>query len=489
MSDTKNDLTTILGKEKVLDSPEVLQAYSRDESFVKPMKPRFVVKPGNADEVQKLVQWAGREKTPLVPVSSGGPHFRGDTVPCVPEAVIVDLSGMKKILSVNKRHRMVVVEPGVTYGELLPVLEKEGMRIAMPLAPKATKSVITSLLEVEPRVTYRHQWNFVDPLRCTEVIFGDGQKMWTGEASGGPQDLDAQWKGDKWQIQGNGPGPTDFYRFLTAAQGSMGIVTWASIKCQELATIHKLYLVTAKKLSDLQAFVYRVMKLRFGDEVLLMNGAYLANLIGETAEEIGKLKAKMPAWSALIGIAGYSILPEDRVEQQEGDIADIAQQFGFTLESSAAGVPSQEILSKMLNPSGKTYWKQQYKGGFEDIFFLSTLDKAPSFVSVMNSTAEELSYPASDIGVYIQPVHLGTAWHIELSLPYSPDNTSEAALVKELYLKASRELLKQGAFYSRPYGNWAELAFNQDAQAAKFLTKIKGIFDPSNIMNPAKLCC
>ena len=488
MSYAKSSLIEILGSEKVLDNPEILEAYTKDESFAKPMSAQFLVKPGNVDEVQRLVQWAVRERMPLVPVSSGPPHFRGDTVPSVPEAVIVDLSGMKKILNINRRHRIAVVEPGVTYSELQPILAKEGLRLSTPLAPRENKSVVASVLELEPRVNPMQQWSYNDPLRCTEVVFGDGQKMWTGEAGSGPQDLEAQWSKDKWQISGNGPAVTDFYRFLTAAQGSMGIVTWASLKLQELPQIHKLYLVPARQLSNLQEFVYKILRLRFGDECFITNGTYLANILGETPAQISRLKSELPLWTALIGIAGYAILPEERVEQQEKDIADIAQQYGLKLQSQAAGVPSGEVLDKILNPSGKPYWKQRYKGGSQDIFFISTLDRAQLFISTMYALAEDAAYPTSDIGIYIQPQHQGTSCHIEFSLPYCPDCESEAYGMQELYRKASAELLKQGAFYSRPYGIWSEMAFNRDAQTTMHLKKIKAIFDPYSVMNPAKLC-
>ncbi len=105
-------LAEIVGRGNVQDDPQVLAAYSRDQSFVNTLKPWFVVKPRNADQMQKLVHWANQTKTPLVPVSSGAPHFRGDTVPSVPGAVMVDLSDMKKIVHVDMRNRMVIVEPG-----------------------------------------------------------------------------------------------------------------------------------------------------------------------------------------------------------------------------------------------------------------------------------------------------------------------------------------------------------------------------------------
>ena len=488
MSDTKSALTRIFGQDKVLDSPGILEAYSGDESFATPMKPRFLVKPGNVGEVQELVQWARTEKTPLVPVSSGPPHFRGDTVPSVPEAVIVDLSGMKKIISISTRHRMAIVEPGVTYGELQPALAKEGLRLSTPLAPKANKSVVASVLELEPRLNPRLQWSYIDPLRSMEVVFGDGQKLWTGDAGVGPLDLEEQQKSNKWQIGGSGPGTTDFYRFLTAAQGTMGIATWISMRCHELPVIHKLYMVQASKLTDLQDFMYKILRLRFGDEFSVMNGAYLASLLGDSPERIRGLRKEVPMWAALIGIAGYSILPEERVDQQEKDIGDIAQQHGLELKSSLAGISSREILAKMINPSGEPYWKQCYKGGFQDIFFVSTLDSAQGFVDTMQSAAEDAAYPASDIGVYIQPQHHGTSCHIEFNLPYSPDCRNEVDGMKELFKKASVQLLKNGAFYSRPYGVWADLAYSRDAQTVGFLKKLKNIFDPDNIMNPAKLC-
>ena len=77
----RRQLEEILGAESVSNDPVVLEAYSSDMSFTSPRWPEFVVKPGNADQIQKLVKWANRTLMPLIPISSGPPHFRGDTVP------------------------------------------------------------------------------------------------------------------------------------------------------------------------------------------------------------------------------------------------------------------------------------------------------------------------------------------------------------------------------------------------------------------------
>jgi hypothetical protein len=142
----------------------------------------------------------------------------------------------------------------------------------------------------------------------------------------------------------------------------------------------------------------------------------------------------------------------------------------------------------VLNPSAEPYWKLNYKGGGQDIFFMSTLDKTPEFTKTMNMVAEGCRYPVSDIGVYLQPVHQGAACHCEFHLPYNPADPQEKVTMQNLFSKASQALLKHGAYFSRPYGIWADMVYNRDAQTTNVLKKLKAIFDPNNIMNPGKLC-
>ena len=44
------------------------------------------------------------------------------------------------------------------------------------------------------------------------------------------------------------------------------------------------------------------------------------------------------------------------------------------------------------------------------------------------------------------------------------------------------------AYFSRPYGIWADMVYNSDARTTTVTQKIKQIFDPNNVMNPGKLC-
>ena len=167
-------LVQVVGAGNVDSKQSTLSSYSKDMSLVKPMRPAAVVKVKDLEEVKKLVNFAKETKTPLIPVSSGAPHFRGDTIPTTGGAVVVDMSGMKKIIHISRKERMAMFEPGVTFGELKAAITKEGLRMNMPLSPRSTKSVLGSLLEREPVTMPVYHWDISDPTGCFEVVFGNG---------------------------------------------------------------------------------------------------------------------------------------------------------------------------------------------------------------------------------------------------------------------------------------------------------------------------
>ncbi|HUW46282.1 MAG TPA: FAD-binding oxidoreductase [Dehalococcoidia bacterium] len=485
---TSNNLMEMIGKQKVIKERKILNSYSHDNSFTLPMRPRLVVQPRNADDVQKIVTWANQTKTPLVPVSSGEPHFRGDTVPSVPEAVIVDLRRMDKIIRIDRRNRMVLIEPGVTYAQLQPALAEEGLRLSTPLLPRQSKSVIASLLEREPTLVPKYNHTLPEPLRCLEIVWGNGEILRTGDAGGYYPTLEQQWEMGLAQVFSGGPGQVDYYRLVSGAQGSIGIVTWASVKCEVLPKVHRFFFIPADNLKGLIECAYRLLKVRLGDEFLVLNSANLAAILNRNADGIQALKNKLPPWVIIMGIAGRDLFPEEKVDFQEKDTRDIVQQFGLELLPAVSGIGGGQVMSTILNPSPSTYWKLTYKGACQDIFFMSTLDKIPEFVNTVFTAANALRYPVSDIGIYLQPQHQGTACHCEFNLPYNSGNKIEIGNVRELLETCSEALIKQGAYFSRPYGIWADMVYNRDAGNKEMIRTIKGIFDPNNILNPGKLC-
>ncbi len=483
----EKELEQIIGNQNVYNSIESLEDYSKDVSFVPNIRPRCVVKPKNTDEVQALVKWANQTLTPLVPVSSGTPHFRGDTVPGAGGAVIVDLSDMNRILRIDRRNRVAMIEPGVTFGEFIAKLEETEMRPNMPLLPRSSKSVIGSMLEREPVIMPLYQWDAIDPLTCIEVIFGNGDLFRTGSAAG-PGTLEDQWNAKQAQVNAMGPGQTDFARVVQGAQGTMGIVTWATVRCELIPKLQKPYLIGAQELEELSDLIYRLLWLKLGDECLVLNNSSLAAILAKNATEYNSLKESLPAWLLFFCLTGYEYLPEERIQYQEKETVEAAQRLGIEPTSAVSEIAAQEILSILAKPSAEPYWKLRYKGAYQDIFFLTTLDRVPKFVDVMYDLAEQSGYPTSDIGMYVQPMVQGTSCHCEFNLFYDPKNGKETAKIQELYTQAGEALINAGAFFSRPYGALADVAYRRDGETTAAMRKVKKIFDPNDIMNPGKLC-
>jgi FAD/FMN-containing dehydrogenase len=484
----KQNLAQIAGPGRVSQEAAVLDSYARDMSFVNATRPKYVVRPKTGEAVRKLVQLANETQTPLVPVSSGPPHFRGDTVPSTGGAVIVDLSGMKKIIFVDRPRRVAMVEPGVTFAELIPAVKKEGLRLNMPLMPRKSKSIVGSMLEREPVIMPKYQWDMSDPLACTGLFFGAGDEFRTGQAAG-PGSIKEQWKVGGMQKAPYGPGTASLHRIIQGAQGTMGIVTWASLRCEIFPSLEEPFVVCSSKLDELLDLASWLIRLRMVNECFILNRANMAAIFAKKwPADYRKLKDTLPAWTLFYAVAGYEYLPEERVASYIRDITDITQRMGLEAAKEAGGVSANEILKAAQKPSGDPYWKLRCKGAFQDIFFLTINDKLAAQVEAMDDQAEKAGYPTSDIGVYIQPVVQGTGCHCEFSLFYDPDNSRELNRVRDLTVSATRILLAKGAFFSRPYGENAGMILNRDAASVAVLKKFKKIFDPNNIMNPGKVC-
>ena len=444
MNDKKRQLAAIVGDGGVSDAPDALESYAADLSCAPRIPPQYIVRPRDAAQVQALVNWANGTATPLVPVSSGPPHSHGDTVPSVAEAVIVDLSLMKAILKIDRRNKIVVVEPGATHAELEPALAEQGLRIPRPLLPRANKSVIASLLERQPTTIPRLNYSLPEPLRVCGVVWGTGDVSFTGEAGMGPLSLEAQWNAGLAQVNQQGPLSTDLMRLLTGAQGTMGIVVWASIKCQLLPAVRRRFVVSAPWLEDLVEFCRKVERLKLGDEILLLNNVRLGAATNRPPGDY-------PNWSVLLGASGTALYPEEKLNLQEKELRSAAAEFGLRLN------PAEPELAAVLDNCSQP--ASQY-----DVFFLSTLDSVPGFVESMFGLAREMDYAADRIGVYIQPQHQGVSQHVEFTIPYESGRTATRRRGGSSSLPAEK-LVAQGAYFSRPYGPWADLVYSRDATA------------------------
>ncbi len=484
----KLELEKILDPDNISQDPKVLDSYQSDMSFTNPIRPEYIVKPRDVDEIKSLIGLANNTRTPLIPVSSGSPHFKGDTVPGCRGAIIVDLSGMKKIINVDRNYRVAMCETGVTFNELIPAVNREGLRLNIPLLPKQSKSVVSSILEREPVTMPTYHWDISDPLNCIEVVFGSGEIFRTGSAAG-PGTIEEQWLAGQAQNEAAGPTQASLHRTVQGAQGTLGIVTWASLRCEIIPRLEEPFIIGSSQLDKLIDIIYWLIRLRLVNECFILNNSNLATILkGEYSSDYEKIKESLPPWVLFFNIAGYDYLPEERINYLKNEVNKIARKVGVEPVKTIGTANANDILKIVQRPSGDSYWKLNNRGAFEDIFFITLYDKIDGLIKSMYAGAESEGLPVSNIGIYLQPIVQGVNCHCEFSLFYDPQNATEVEKVKKLSAPAIKELFDRGAYFSRPYGENAKEIFKRDAATTQALKKVKTIFDPNNVMNPGKLC-
>lgn len=483
---TKDELVKLIGVEGFTDDPKVLKAYSADLSLEPPGPPNYVVKPQKTDQVQKVIQFANEHSIPVAPVSSGV-HFNGATIPRQ-GGIVLDLTKMNRVFEIDEPNKRVRIEVGVNWEQLTTELGKRGYRIMMPLLPHALRSVVTDHLERE--VSTNTVYDYGEPLQSMEVVWPTGEVFRTGSASvtGYP---DSPSKG----ANPSGPG-LDFYRFLQGAQGTMGVVTWANLKIEPLPKMDKILFAPVRDLNYAIEFLYRILRIRIGQECLLLNNINLSAILADDwSRDSEKLRASLPPWTLILVISGFQRRPEEKIQYEEQALGEVLRnEFPeMHLADNLAGIPNlgRKLLPMLRKPwpDHVTYWKERYKGGCQSLFFITKPAWAFNFIGKVEEVAAKHGYPISDIGGYLQPIEHSRACHLEFNFFYDPASDSEVERVKSLYNEAAKVLLGEGALFTRPYGEeLTRLVYERAADYTMALRRVKKIFDPNNIMNPGHLC-
>ncbi len=480
----RDSLLEIAGKKNFSDSAESLEAYATDYSLTPRGTANYVMKLKGSAQIQKVITLANEHLMPVIPVSSSV-HFNGCTIP-KQGGIVMDLTGMNKILEIDELNRRVRIEAGVTWGQLYKELQKKGFRIMMPLLPHADRSVVTDHLERE--VITNTVYDYGEPTQSMEIVWPNGDIFRMGSASvtGYP---DSPSKG----ANPSGPG-IDFYRFVQGAQGTMGVITWANLKIQKQPALDKILFSPVNELNRVIDFLYRVLRIRIGQEVLLLDSNDLAAILGDTPEQFTKLRETLPPWTLIMVLSAPPVRPEEKLKYEMDALKDITNtEFpDIVLTENLPGFPG--LGSQMLTmlrqpwPTDIPYWKNRVKGGCQSLFFITKPSSVPEMINITDLVAAEYGYPIVDIGRYIQPIEHNRACQVEFNFFYDPSNEAEKATIRALYNQAARLLLDEGAVFSRPYGSLAPMVYERATSYTTALKRVKKIFDPNNIMNPGNLC-
>lgn len=482
--DILKDLAGIVGDKNVIGDESKLAFYASDLSTVKGCTPDAEVCPGTAEEVSSIVKWANKNNVPLIPVSSPV-HLYGATVP-KQGGVVVNMKRFDQIHEIDTVDRFVRFGVGVSWEKLTAALKEKNMRLVMQLAPRGERSVATDHLERE--VITNTVYDYGEPMQSMEVIFPNGDIFRTGSSSA-PRFPQAYAKG----ANPSGPG-LDFYRLLQGAQGTMGIITWMSLKIQSIPLKDKIKFITLDDLDYGTNFLYRIMPRRIGQEFVILNNVNLAALLAESKAEFADMKARLPRYTLAFIVSGLIRRPDEKIAYEEHFLTDVLRNEFPKLKMTDAlpGFPgADEKLKAILRnpwPAGKPYWKALPEGNYQDLFFFARPEDASLYIDVMREVASVNNYPFEDIGIYKQPIEHNRACQLMFTFYYDAAQPGAEEAVKALHYDAFIRLHDAGGYFTRPYGEMGTVLYDKAASYAAALKKVKGLFDPVNIMNPGNVC-
>jgi D-lactate dehydrogenase (cytochrome) len=128
-------LQTLLG-DRLSTGDTVRAEHSRDEAYSAPVLPDAVAFPADVDEVAAIMKACSAAGCPVVPFGIGT-SLEGHVVP-LHGGVSVDLSRMDRILEIDERNLLAVVEPGVTRNQLNEALRATGLMFTVDPGANAT---------------------------------------------------------------------------------------------------------------------------------------------------------------------------------------------------------------------------------------------------------------------------------------------------------------------------------------------------------------
>lgn len=206
------DLKKIVGEEHVSDNAAVLSSY---RYFIgKSYPPQIVTMPDDSEQVQQIVKLANQENLTILPIATGTKSRTRDA------DILLDLARMNKILRFDPENCFVLVEPGVTFNQLDPLLEEAGYAIARGTFPSSFS--VAGNLAVCRSFNNNFSGRIGDQSLGVETVLMDGTMLRTGLATYGIE----FWSTLNMDI----PDYRGLFNRYTETNPLLGIITKAAIR-------------------------------------------------------------------------------------------------------------------------------------------------------------------------------------------------------------------------------------------------------------------
>lgn len=235
-------LRRVVGEAHVLSAPEALQVYECDAYTLQRRLPHVVVLPGNTDEVSAVVRACAEHGVPIIP-RGAGTSLSGGVLP-VDGGVMIALTRMNRVVSVDARNRRAVVEAGCVNAwisraaapyDLLYAPDPSSQTACTIGGNVATNSGGPHTLKYG--VTTNHVLGF-------EFVQADGEVTWLGVTPEGGEDVEG------YDLRGAAIG----------SEGMFGVVTRVLVRLVRRPQAWKTYLAVFESVADASQAVSDIIR-------------------------------------------------------------------------------------------------------------------------------------------------------------------------------------------------------------------------------------
>lgn len=222
MKDIFKDLESIAGS-RATASPSERCCYASDASLVQGMAD-YIVRPMSVQEVSRILSLCNEQCIPVTP-RGAGTGLSGGASPAK-GGVVLDMSGMNRILEIDVENLQVIVEPGVVQERLNSALKPYGFFFP-PDPGSSAMCTIGGMISYNSSgmrcVKYGTTRNYVLDL---EVVLADGRIIHTGS-----------------KVLKSAAG-YDLTRLFVGSEGTLGVITRVGLKIVPLPAARKLVMAS-----------------------------------------------------------------------------------------------------------------------------------------------------------------------------------------------------------------------------------------------------
>ena len=227
-----DELRAIIGEDGVVCKPEELLVYECDAYTLEKNLPNFVVLPRSTEELVAIVKLCAKHNVPIIPRGAG--TSLSGAVLAVTGGVMITLSRMDKILSVDCRNRRALVEAGCVNAWITNAVKSRGLLYAPDPSSQPACTIGGNVATnsggphtLKYGVTTNHVLGF-------ELVLPDGEVVWLGTKPDGGEEA----------------GDYDLRGAVIGSEGMFGIVTRVLVRLIKAPQAYKTMLGVFENVDD-----------------------------------------------------------------------------------------------------------------------------------------------------------------------------------------------------------------------------------------------